>query len=280
MNPMDQRLSPAKQRLLDRLVEQGREQSVKSGLGAADAYIVPLRTEGSKPPLFVIHPIMGVVFPYHSLVSQLAPGRPVFGIQSFDSAGRSQPHASMERIAARYVTELRKVQPAGPYFLAGWSFGSMAAYEMARQLSRTGEEIGALILLDTWAPGAGSVADFLRFSISVSLDIWPFCAEYFRLRFTRSADGARAPEIGPVLKAYWLNSVAVMRYKPGAYPGALSLIRTVKHPGTKFAHPDWGWKQFARGGVEVRYIPGNHMELLRPPHVTALAAEMRSLLSE
>jgi thioesterase domain-containing protein len=279
-------LSPAKQRLLQRLLEEGEARSADVQWGVADAYVAPLRTGGSKPPLFLIHPIMGVAFPYHALVAALDPDRAAFGLQSFDNQGSAHPSWKMERIVESYVAEVRKIQPKGPYHLAGWSFGSMAAYEMACQLAEAGEEVRSLIMLDTWAPGSGSALDYLRFGWSVCLDIWPFVGQYLRLRRAAANAGrkrgtVRAPDIFPLLSAYHRNSLAVMLYRPRRkFAGKLHLLRSIKSPGVVLPEPDWGWKRFALGGVVVRTLVGNHMDLLIPPQVDLVAAEMNRFLSE
>ncbi|MEM9056655.1 MAG: thioesterase domain-containing protein, partial [Pseudomonadota bacterium] len=55
---------------------------------------------------------------------------------------------SVEDIAARYVEELRRVQPHGPYRFIGFSFGGMIMYEMAQQLRAAGEDIAMFAMCD------------------------------------------------------------------------------------------------------------------------------------
>lgn len=282
MSPSEQHLSPAKQRLLARLLQDRDAQPASRQWGSADAYVVPLRTSGAKQPLFIIHPIMGVAFPYYALVMALDPDRPVFGLQSFDNRGDALQDWKMERIVARYVAEVRKVQPTGPYHLAGWSFGSMAAYEMACQLAEAGEEVRSLIVLDTWAPGSGSVFDYLSFGWSVCRDIWPYVSQYGRLRKAQNRVGAtRLPNLWPLFDTYWRNMLAVMLYRPSkTFAGGLSLVRTIKTPDAELKQPDWGWKRFARAGVDVQTMIGNHMAILTAPQVDTVATEMNRFLAE
>jgi nonribosomal peptide synthetase DhbF len=53
------------------------------------------------------------------------------------------------KIAAEHVESIRRVQPHGPYYLVGWSFGGYVAYDMAMQLRAAGEEVAFLGMLDT-----------------------------------------------------------------------------------------------------------------------------------
>jgi hypothetical protein len=110
--------------------------------------------------------------------------------------------------------------------------------------------------------------------------------QYLRLRRAAADSGrerrtARPPDIFPLLSTYRRNSLAVMLYRPRRkFAGALHLLRSIKSPGVVLPELDWGWKQFALGGVEVRTLVGNHMALLAPPQVGLVAAEMKRFLSE
>ncbi|MCP5049047.1 MAG: hypothetical protein GY940_17890, partial [bacterium] len=48
--------------------------------------------------------------------------------------------------------KIKKVQPHGPYLLAGWSLGGVIAFEMARQLEQLNREVRFLGLLDSRPP--------------------------------------------------------------------------------------------------------------------------------
>ncbi len=104
---------------------------------------------GSKTPLFITHGIGGNVLNFYSVAQFFAPDRPVYGIQSPGVTPDANPPESMEAMAAQYIREVRKVQPEGPYHLAGWSFGGVVVFEMAHQLLAAGESVGALVVLDS-----------------------------------------------------------------------------------------------------------------------------------
>ena len=55
----------------------------------------------------------------------------------------------LKSMAADYVAEIRAVQPHGPYFLAGYSFGGRVSFEIAQQLVRAGERVSFLGMIDT-----------------------------------------------------------------------------------------------------------------------------------
>ena len=116
------------------------------------AAIVPIQPNGSKAPLFCIHPAGGIVFPYYTLAPYLGKDQPLYGIQDPSLYCAEPALKSIEAMAARYLEALKTVQPEGPYHLLGWSVGGVVAYEMALQLSRQGQQVAILIMLDTKAP--------------------------------------------------------------------------------------------------------------------------------
>jgi amino acid adenylation domain-containing protein len=112
---------------------------------------VCLQPAGTKRPLFLIHAGGGYVFFYRALAARLGRSRPVYGVRAVTRADRSGPaleHSkNVEELAARYISEIRAVQPKGPYTLGGACFGGVIAFEMARQLRAHGEEIAGPVLL-------------------------------------------------------------------------------------------------------------------------------------
>ncbi|WP_067827391.1 non-ribosomal peptide synthetase [Nocardia inohanensis] len=109
--------------------------------------VLPIRLGGERPALFCIHPSSGIAWTYLGFAEQLAPGRPIYGLQAPDLSGDA--HAdSIEDFAERYAREIRRLQPEGPYHVLGWSFGGLIAHAVAVQLKEQGAEMGALVLLD------------------------------------------------------------------------------------------------------------------------------------
>lgn len=124
-------------------------------LSSYDPCVVPIRATGANPPLFCALGAGGAVSAYGTLVRHLGAEQPVYGLQ-YSHLPEFRDFSSVECVAERYLEALRTVQPAGPYFLAGWSFGGLVAYELARRLRLRGEEIALLAIIDCEArvPGA------------------------------------------------------------------------------------------------------------------------------
>ncbi|HEX2077631.1 MAG TPA: amino acid adenylation domain-containing protein, partial [Longimicrobium sp.] len=122
------------------------------GGAPAHEHLVPLAGGASgEAPLFCIHPGAGTVLCYNAMARHLGPSVPVFGVQALDFEVDRAALTSIPEMAARYVDEIRRLHP-GPVRLAGWSFGGLVAFEMARQLHALGEAPEQLILFDTRLP--------------------------------------------------------------------------------------------------------------------------------
>lgn len=122
--------------------------------------LVPLQPFGSKPPFFCVHPILGVVLPYYELSRHLGPDQPFYGLQPFGLDGKQSPFTRIEEMASHYIEAVRFIQPRGPYYIGGWSFGGLVAFEMAQQLLSSGHQVALLAMLDTLAPVSSNKLSF------------------------------------------------------------------------------------------------------------------------
>src|SRR5712692_5702552 len=116
----------------------------------SDAGLVAFRSAGTRPPLFLVHPVGGSVTCYAQLAQALGDDQPVYAIEDPALRGEPSPEDLAVR-AGRYVEQIRTQQPDGPYLVGGWSVGGLIAHEMARQLAQTGADV-ALFALDTDTP--------------------------------------------------------------------------------------------------------------------------------
>src|SRR5205823_4534626 len=114
------------------------------------ASLVPIQPLGTKACLFCVHGAGGNVFLYRDLSRHLGSDYPVYGLQSQGLDGKAQPLRTVEAMAAKYLGEIRELQPAGPYYLAGYCGGGTIAYEIAQLLRADGHHVALLALLDTY----------------------------------------------------------------------------------------------------------------------------------
>jgi thioesterase domain-containing protein/aryl carrier-like protein len=130
------------------LMERMSLSSVRDALDV----LLPIRTKGDGPSLFCIHPAGGLGWCYMPLARYVPDGFRVYALQARGLDGASEHAGSIREMAADYLEQIRAVQPSGPYYLLGCSFGGSAAHEMAVQLQAAGEQVGGLIFLDAYPP--------------------------------------------------------------------------------------------------------------------------------
>jgi thioesterase domain-containing protein/acyl carrier protein len=273
--------------------------------------LVPLQPQGWRPPFYCVHGLGGGVWGYAELAGLLGPEQPLYGLQARGLEGGEPPHTRIEDMAAAYVSEMRKVQPQGPYRLGGYSSGGVVAFEMARLLQAQGEQVGLLALFDSYAPlvpGARRrrwpvLIGFLR-----NLPRW--LADFGRredrdrrllARFRGAAQAIwrrrgrdSLPAEVMILNAFGdaaeisderrrlveAHLRALETYRPQVYPGRVTLYRVRGMRLFRAEDASLGWEALAGGGVEVRMISGAHYDILQPPAVAALAEELKASLAQ
>ncbi|MFO0757419.1 MAG: beta-ketoacyl synthase N-terminal-like domain-containing protein [Byssovorax sp.] len=305
-------------------------EKIAAALGGAEAQasapdesspLVPLQTSGARPPLFFVHPAAGVVFPYVELSRLLGQDQPFYGLQALGLDGLTAPDQTIADMARRYVEAMRSVQPRGPYFLGGFSFGCLVAFEMAQELARAGDEVALLAMVDEPAPVHGHRPSALvmgkLLATGIARSIWPYLHDYFYLKsgpkdeapagppwLSQRMSGEwlsqflamstmanfvprehrivalRQPAMVPMFELFLLHLRETMAYMPKAYPGKLTLFRATRLGGRFAKDPTMGWGLLAAGGVTVLDIPGEHLTVLRQPHVEALARLLRRCLDD
>lgn len=247
-------------------------------------------------PLFFVHGFGGGVLIYRPLAQALGPETAAYALQEprYDGPPRLLPD-----MAAEYIGALRRVQPRGPYRLAGLSFGGLIAFEMARQLAAAGEDVPFLALFDTWGPG------YPRFPwagprLVAHLKAWGQLsgearAEYLSTRLAaipvvvrrRATRGLRRlarlfgrPVPRRVRAAEGALLSAMREYLeqvPSPYPGPVELFRAREQPVGCRHDPTNGWQALAPR-LETHEVPGGHDSLLREPRVHAWSALFRARL--
>jgi thioesterase domain-containing protein/acyl carrier protein len=249
--------------------------------------LVPINPRGTGIPLFCVHGAAGTVFLYRHLARHLGSEQPVYGLQAVGLDVNRPCDTRIEDMAARYIAEIRSVQPRGPYALAGICFGGLVAFEMAQQLHCQGHAVPLLAMFDApariplLARVRGSLAHFMNSTLRERL---AFLREKIRTRLTEEAwmVGLQAGRLFPGERTHTPRDVrkanvrASRDYVLRPYPGRVTVFRaTETTPG--YEDPRLGWGRFARGGVDVYEVPGNHSSLVEEPHVQALASKVKRL---
>ncbi len=108
--------------------------------------IVVLQPNGDKTPLFLFHPGLGDVLTFMNLARYIT-DRPVYGVRARGFDGE-EFFENFEEAVKVYHDGIKRVQPKGPYALAGYSFGSFFAFEITKILTAAGESVKFLASFD------------------------------------------------------------------------------------------------------------------------------------
>jgi amino acid adenylation domain-containing protein/non-ribosomal peptide synthase protein (TIGR01720 family) len=136
--------------------EMAKRIGVVAERGAAFDVILPIRPEGARSPLFCLHPGTGLCWPYTNLLAVLDPDQPLYGIQARGFLPDAPLAKSFSDVVDISLAAIRSIQPAGPYQLAGWSFGGSIAHALATRLRTEGEEVERVLLFDAFPPVPGT----------------------------------------------------------------------------------------------------------------------------
>jgi thioesterase domain-containing protein/acyl carrier protein len=130
--------------------EQGNEEGNEQGSDQRLLVRIKAGAE-TRPAFFCVHASDGTAIGMQPLAMAMGEDLPFYCLQAKGLDG-SEPFATVEEAAACYLSEMRSVQPHGPYSLGGYCFGGFVAFEMARLLEQEGEPVATLVLIDAFNP--------------------------------------------------------------------------------------------------------------------------------
>jgi thioesterase domain-containing protein/acyl carrier protein len=257
------------------------------------SHLITLRS-GVRSPLVCVHGAGGNVLNMPRIAEHVHKERPFYAIQARGVDGREEPFSSVSEMAKTYVEELRRVQPRGPYHLAGYCGGGIVAFEMAARLQSEGEQVPFLALIDTYRPGvAPEPPAFARWSRLIRRLPFSALLRRFRAGLSRRLDvfvrtllvvfyRGTKQRVPHELRDSWLTESffkALNGYQPSRFDGRITVLRAVDVSAElRAVSRDLGWKSFATRGVDSRDIPGNHDTMAEEPHVQVLGKTLSACL--
>lgn len=108
------------------------------------------KSKDSKKSVFLIHPAGGTTFCYNMMNMHLKSD--AYNLYAIDLPNNYQDFSSMEQLASRYLSEIKRYQSSGPYIIGGYSFGGNLAYEIAMQLEDENQQVDKVIMFDSHPP--------------------------------------------------------------------------------------------------------------------------------
>lgn len=266
--------------------------------------LVPLKPNGNKTPLFMVHGGGLNVLSFVNMSKHFDEDQPFYGLQGVGPKGYDDWYESVEAMAAHYIDAIEKINPKGPYALAGFCVGGIVAFEMSRQLNAKGKEVNMLALLDSYADSSyyyktlrqkKLVKYYARtrkrlIYLKEMLTSW----KAFKKRFNAKKDYIQQrhfvqnntiTEQEALAHTQFTKAVGMIRgildrYHLKSHSLKVDLIRSKDHPAYGLAPIHLGWKKAALKGVNIHNIPGDNFDIRESPHDKVLAGILQDILDK
>lgn len=270
---------------------------------SSNSHLVAINSSGDKTPIFCIHGAGGNISPYFNISRRLGENYPFYALE--DSLEQDRPEIiSVEETATRYLQEIRKVQPNGPYLLGGHCYGGVLAFEIARQLHNQGDTVDLLVVIDAILPETIieptddddakfllRIAESMKTGSDVDLSV-PFeelrdlpLTEKLNLINKKANCIFSDAELQDFLRHYELFKAhvqAMRSYVPLCYPDSITLFRASEEIVHDFDNPEWytndpllGWGKCSSQPIQFIDVPGDHFSIFVEPHIQELAKQLR-----
>ncbi len=279
--------------------------------------LVPIQPQGSKPPFFCVPGAGGRPFYFYHLGRYLGKDQPFYSFEN-DLYQQFGEISRIEDIASIYLQAMQDLQPQGPYFLGGHSYGGNVAFEMAQQLVNQGQQVALLAIIDSSAPTYKDkqiLLDYINWDharwlaeVSKGIEVYldktidisyktlqvltveeqlKYALNFFKLA-NMLPPNAETRQLEKIVQAYKTSCLCLIDYLPKQiYPGKITIIRAGEEladdPNKDLIARDCedsslGWSEFSTEPVEIHFVLGNHVSIMVEPHVQILAEELKVCL--
>lgn len=266
--------------------------------------LVPIKPQGSKPPIFMVHGAGLNVLNFNSLARYVDKDQPIYGLQAKGLNGNGECLTSVEDIAAHYNKIIIDTQPEGPYAIAGYSFGGVIAYEMAYQLIAKDKKVSMLGLFDTyrfpayqyptkWGKRVGDIRFFAGQKVHTikhmfgSLTGFKFRTKKYMNMFRKLVQRVASSETEPAelstqraLEIMQVNNRAIANYHLKPADLKVTLFRAKQQDEYMHDYTYLGWKPFALNGIDIYDVSGDHYSIFTPPNDEVFAKVLQEALDE
>lgn len=184
-------------------------------------------------------------------------------------------------MATKFIEEMKRRQPKGPYNLAGWSAGGVIAYEIVVQLTQAGERVANLVIIDAPCPVTieplpqGLHAWFASIGLLGDGDekkIPEWLLPHFAASVTALSNYTAEPipkEKCPNVMAIWCEDGVChlpTDPRPDPYPTGHALFLLDNR--TEFGPNRWD-EYLDLSKMTMRHMPGNHFSMMHGDYVSS-----------
>ncbi len=215
-----------------------------------------IQPDGKQKPLFLIHPGVGLSLPYLPLKSCIQ-DRPIIGIDDPYIGEEVSGFKNIEEMASAYIKIIKKIQETGPYYLAGWSFGGMVAFEMTRQMEESLDTVDALILIEAANPAL--------------VENMIFKDQNTQQEFEQQVD--RNVLLSRTLRPKYVKA------KVSLIKAQLAFSELTPESHKLFQDSKYGWDKYCID-IKEYTIPGEHATIFDKENITQIGNTLRDLLKQ
>ena len=261
--------------------------------------LVPLKSSGNNPPLYIIHGTGMNVIGFRSLALELDENQSLYGLQAKGLNPEDEPLEDIEAIAAGYIEEILQSNPVGPYSLIGYSSGGLLALEMSVQLEKMGKQVSFLGLLDTYVKHNDlkdlmNEKDYLGVLSFLAKSIHQYVAYVAKSPLTRAKSftsnkilnksNRHSVKLDKNDPQYVLDKLekaharAFKKYKFKKYTSPVHLFKANDPSGKYIRFADTNGLEPYIEKIKVINIPLGHLQFFKLPFVKTFAAELKKAL--
>jgi thioesterase domain-containing protein/acyl carrier protein len=273
--------------------------------------LVALRSAGTRPPLVLAPALGGDIRCYDDLTAAMGEDQPVYAFRPRGIDQDLPPHNTMAEMVEDYAAALRRLQPEGPYYLAGWSTGGIYAFALADALEQSGEEVALLALFGAPLPSICDDVDFeddarflcdlvnfancftgtkMRVEYDELLKLAP--ADRFQAALAEARRQGTVPANTPeshirrLVNVGEANVRAIQSYDVKPLRMTARLFIPTKHGGlTEISGRTWdesgdhGWGREVGQAVELHEVPGDHFTMMLGEGAKEIARQIEAFLA-
>jgi hypothetical protein len=174
--------------------------------------------DGSRPPLFLIHPDNGQAAPYCHLASTLGEDYPVTAVQAAGLYSDTAPRRTIPAMAAAYADAIRAARPDGPYLLGGAAIGAAIACEIATRL----RDVRLLAAIGTALPGPAAITASWSAQPPRPADLPPILASWHEHDLI--PPGTPPEFAARTLRVWQASQDAARDWQPPPYTGPIDIL--------------------------------------------------------
>ena len=310
---------PVKDLFQNPTIEQLAAIIQKESDDSSPSCLVAIQPNGSNLAFFCVPGAGGRPFYFYHLGRCLGDDQPLYSFENnlYQELGAI---THIEDMASIYIEAMQAVQPQGPYFLGGHSYGGNVAFEMAQQLRNQGQEVALLAIVDSSAPtykDKQMLIDYINWDharwlveVSKGIEVYleknvdisyetlqsltvdeqlKYVLQYFKMA-NMLPPNAEITQLTNIVQAYKNSCLCLVDYVPKQpYPGKLTILRAnedLPEDPNGYLNAEvsqdlsLGWSEFSSEPVDIHFVLGNHITIMVEPHVQVLAEKLKACIQQ